>query len=110
VEPRYDQISIPDKKNELFQIVSPNKDDDGVWIHQDAWIHLGNLEKGWKGEYQIKGNNHGVYVFVIDGKIKIENHELENRDALGISETKEFTLSAEEHSRVLLMEVPMQIN
>ena len=110
VEPRYDQISIPDKENELFQIVSPNKDDDGVWIHQDAWFHLGNLTKGWSGNYHFKGSNHGVFAFVIEGEITIENHKLGNRDAVQITETKEFNISAEKDSRILLIEVPMQIN
>jgi len=110
VEPRYDQISLPKKENEIIQIVSPNKDDDGVWIHQDAWFHLGNLKQGWKGEYKLNGNNHGVYAFLIDGKVKIENHDLEKRDALGISETKKFGITVLEDSTLLLMEVPMQIN
>ncbi|HAF30538.1 MAG TPA: hypothetical protein DCG75_15960 [Bacteroidales bacterium] len=112
VEPRYDQISIKDfeKENDLFQIVSPNKNDKGVWIHQDAWFYLGNLKQAWTGEYVLKGNNHGVYVFVINGKITIENQELNMRDALGISETKEFKIKAESDSRILLIEVPMNIN
>lgn len=109
VEPRYDQVSLPEKENELFQIVSPNKGGDGVWIHQDAWFHLGSLNQGWNGEYQLKGNNHGVYVFVIEGKAIIENQELDKRDALGISETEKFKITASEESKILLMEVPMQI-
>jgi hypothetical protein len=28
----------------LQQILSPNAEDAGVWIHQDAWFHL-NLTK-----------------------------------------------------------------
>ncbi|MCB2197483.1 MAG: pirin family protein [Bacteroidetes bacterium] len=107
VEPRYDQISLPKKENDLIQIVSPNKDDDGVWIHQEAWFHLGNLKQGWNGEYQLKGNDHGVYAFVIEGKIKIGSHELHKRDALGISETETFSITAVEDSTLLLMEVPM---
>lgn len=107
VEPRYDQISLPKKENELVQIVSPNKDDDGAWIHQEAWFHLGNIKQGWNGEYQMKGNNHGVYAFVINGKIKIGDQELNKRDALGISETKSFNIAVSEDSTLLLMEVPM---
>lgn len=112
VEPRYDQISIKDleKENELFQIVSPNKNDKGVWIHQDAWFHLGNLKQGWDGEYQLKGNNHGVYIFVIEGEITVENKLLGKRDGFGISEIKKFSIKAENDSKVLLIEIPMNIN
>jgi len=110
VEPRYDQIKLPEKENELVQIVSPSRDDEGTWIHQDAWFHLGNLKKGWQGTYQFKGKNHGVYAFLIDGTVQIEDQELQKRDALGISESKEFKITASEDSTLLLMEVPMNIN
>ncbi len=111
VEPRYDQISLKDieKKNELFQILSPNKDDQGVWIHQEAWFHLGNLDSGWKGDYMLKGNKHGVYVFVIDGKVEIENNQLLTRDAIGITETNKITISALEKANILIMEIPMNV-
>jgi quercetin 2,3-dioxygenase len=48
VEPRYQQITLDtsDRNNKLQQILSPNADDAGVWIHQDAWFHMGNLDKG----------------------------------------------------------------
>jgi len=109
VEPRYDQISLKDleKDNELFQIVSPNKNDNGVWIHQDAWFHMGNLKKSENQEYKLKSENNGVYVFLIDGKVKIGTHILNKRDALGISETKDFKIDVLEDSQILLMEVPM---
>lgn len=109
VEPRYDQISVKDleKDNELFQIVSPNKNDNGVWIHQDAWFHMGNLKKSENQEYKLKSENNGVYVFLIDGKVKIGTHILNKRDALGISETKDFKIDVLEDSQILLMEVPM---
>jgi len=109
VEPRYDQISLKDleKDNELFQIVSPNKNDNGVWIHQDAWFHMGNLKKSENQEYKLKSENNGEYVFLIDGKVKIGTHILNKRDALGISETKDFKIDVLEDSQILLMEVPM---
>ncbi|MGD9772447.1 MAG: pirin family protein, partial [Parabacteroides sp.] len=46
VTPRYDQISIKEiaKDNAFYQILSPNSDDQGVWIYQDAWFHLGKFE------------------------------------------------------------------
>lgn len=112
VEPRYDQISIKEleKDNELFQILSPDKNDQGVWIHQDAWFHLGYLKSGWKGTYKLKGKNHGVYIFIIDGKTEIENVELDKRDAIGITESSEVNITVKENAEILIMEVPMNIN
>jgi redox-sensitive bicupin YhaK (pirin superfamily) len=34
-----------ERNNKLQQILSPNAEDAGVWIHQDAWFHLG-FDKG----------------------------------------------------------------
>lgn len=109
VEPRYQQLKIADmlKPNEFGQILSPNPDDAGVWIYQDAWFHMGNLDKGVSAGYELKGNQHGVYAFIIEGKVKIGDEVLETRDGMGIIDTKGFDVEALEDSRVLLMEVPM---
>ncbi|MDK2979180.1 MAG: quercetin 2,3-dioxygenase [Bacteroidales bacterium] len=111
VEPRYGQINLHDleKENELYQILSPDKNDQGVWIHQDAWFHLGELKSGWEKTYSLKGKNHGVYIFVIEGEASIENNLLNSRDGIEISEVKKFNITVHKNSRLLLMEVPMQI-
>lgn len=109
VEPRYQQVRIDEqmKANEFNQVLSPNPDDAGVWIHQDAWFHMGHFDKGVTQTYQLKEANNGVYVFVIEGKVTINGNVLETRDGLGISDTKNFTMDANENARVLLMEVPL---
>lgn len=111
VEPRYDQITISHnaKPNDFQQILSPNQDDDGVWIYQDSWFHLAHFEKANSKEYKLKKEGNGVYVFVLEGKAKIGDQVLEKRDALGISETNSFTLEALENSKILIMEVPMEL-
>lgn len=109
VEPRYDQISIESlkKPNQLFQIISPDPDDEGMWIHQDAWFHMGFLDAGWKGSYKLKGTNHGVYVFLIEGEAEIAGHKMSKRDGLGISESDSFDIQVSSDAQILLMEVPM---
>lgn len=109
VEPRYDQISLKDieQHNSFFQILSPNKNDIGVWIHQDAWFSLGNFEVGKNENYQLKKKSNGVYIFVIEGKVNVENQELYTRDAIGIWDVENITLTSNTKSKVLLMEVPI---
>ena len=43
--PRYDQKSIRElkKNNVLYQVLSPDQNDDGMWIHQDAWFSYGRF-------------------------------------------------------------------
>ncbi len=111
VKPRYDQITLnlAERHNKLQQIVSPNPDDDGVWIHQNAWFHLGNFDKDFKVEYKVKLEGNGVYVFVINGQFTIENNNLDTRDGLGITDTANFTIKSDsQDSEILLMEVPMK--
>ena len=111
VTPRYDQISIKDiaKDNEFYQVVSPNKDDQGVWINQDAWFHLGNFSKGAADTYNIKKEGNGVYAFILEGEVEINNEKLSRRDGMGIWDTDAIEVKATEDARVLLMEVPMAL-
>lgn len=109
VTPRYDQISLKDivKKNEFYQILSPNKDDQGVWIHQDAWFHLGKFDKDNSDTYTFKKEGNGVYLFVLEGEVEVNNEKLQKRDGIGIWNTNSISVKATEDARVLLMEVPM---
>jgi len=109
VEPRYDQVAISDfaRQNELYQILSPEKNSQGVWIHQDAWFHMGDLDEGTKVTYNVKKQGNGVYVFVLEGSVNIAGQDLDRRDGLGLWEADSFAIEAAADARVLLMEVPM---
>lgn len=112
VSPRYDQISLKneDLKNQFHQILSPNQEDEGVWIHQNAWFHMGEFENEKTSTYKLKDNTNGVYVFVIEGAIKIGEQTLNKRDGFGIYETDAFDItSIKDNSKILLMEVPMSL-
>ncbi len=110
VQPRYDQKTFraEDRVNKLQALVSPIYNDDaGLKIHQDAWIYRISLEAGKSVTHTLHTKGHGAYIFLIDGKINIENQILNKRDALGISETEMFEIKATEKSDVLILEVPM---
>ncbi|WP_339839532.1 pirin family protein [uncultured Maribacter sp.] len=107
--PRYDQISTRDieKDNQFYQVLSPNKDDQGVWLNQDAWFHIGKFAKEKSDTYTIKKEGNGVYVFILEGEVEINDAKLSNRDGMGIWDTESIIVKATENARVLLMEVPM---
>jgi len=109
VEPRYDQISLEPKKlkNNFSQILSPNTDDEGVWIHQNAWFHLGHFDKNFKSSYKLKSKANGVYAFILEGDVTIEGQTLNSRDGFGIWDVDEIQIVADSNVKVLLMEVPM---
>ena len=110
VQPRYDQISLKpeDRLNRLQQILSPLPDDEGVWIHQDAWFHMGRFDEDATVTYNLKKEGNGVYVFVLEGRFEIAEELLERRDGMGISDSDVFTIkSLSADAEILLMEVPM---
>lgn len=110
VTPRYEQMPLPlEKKNELNQILSPSPDDSGVWIHQDAWFHLGTFDKGKVVQYDLKRpSTHGVYAFIVDGDFTINGQALNKRDGYGLWKLNELTIQTDsDNSRLLLLEVPM---
>ena len=111
VTPRYDQQAIRDLevKNEFSQILSPNENDQGVWIHQNAWFSVGAFSEKKSMEYTLNGVNNGVYAFIIEGEATIEGQKLEKRDGFGIWDTASISITVEKASRILLMEVPMTI-
>ncbi len=109
VTPRYDQITFKpeDRVNKLQQVLSPSKTDEGVWINQDAWFHLGNLKKDFKTDYNIKQKGNGVYAFVLEGNVTINNQKLNKRDGFGVWDVDSISIAADSDAEILLMEVPM---
>lgn len=112
VTPRYQQITlnIQDRVNQFQQILSPNSDDAGVWINQNAWFMLGNFDKDKQALYTIRRPGNGVYAFIINGSATINNQTLQTRDGFGIWEVNELSIhSLEEGTEILLMDVPMEL-
>jgi len=110
VSPRYDQITldIAQRQNKFQQILAPNPEDEGVWIHQDAWFSMGHFDKDVQTKYQIKKAGNGVYVFVIKGSVTVEGQELESRDGFGIWDVAEINLKVTSaDTEILLMDLSM---
>jgi quercetin 2,3-dioxygenase len=110
VKPRYDQITlnIADRHNKFQQILSPSPDDEGVWIYQNAWFHLGQFDKGFSADYNFKAKGNGVYAFILNGNVTINNQELKSRDGYGIWDVDKISVKADTDADFLLMEVPMK--
>ena len=110
VTPRYQQITLDKslQKNNFAQILSPNQDDEGVWIHQDAWFYLSDFDKDFSKKLNRQKEGNGFYIMNIEGEIEVNGEKLEKRDALGIWETPELEIKATTNARFLVMEIPME--
>lgn len=109
IEPRYDQKAYnPDeRKNALKLVVSPQRDNGSLWINQDAYFSLGNIDSGKSIIYKINSKENGVYVFAISGAVEIAGETLNARDAIGLEDIDSIEIKAKDNSELLLMEVPM---
>jgi redox-sensitive bicupin YhaK (pirin superfamily) len=111
IPPRYEQkyFASEDRKNAWQVVVSPDKNSGGVFINQDAVFSMTEMDAGRELEYtrHIEGN--GIYVFVLDGEIKIEGETLNTRDAAGFEHAAHLQIAASKNSRLLVIEVPMQV-
>jgi redox-sensitive bicupin YhaK (pirin superfamily) len=109
IKPRYDQktFNVRERINKWQFVVSPNEMDNALWINQDARFALTNLKSGEVLNYTNGFKDNGVFLVVINGKVKINDIVLGKRDALGISDTDSFTVAAGEDSELLAIEIPM---
>jgi len=111
IKPRYDQrnFDVINRQNKWQFVVSPNKEDDALWINQQARFAMTNLSAGKSIEYNNGFEGNGVFLVVINGTVEIEENILNKRDAIGIKEVNKFIIKASSDSELLAIEVPMII-
>jgi redox-sensitive bicupin YhaK (pirin superfamily) len=111
VTPRYDQqtLKLEDRVNRFHQILSPIANDSGVWINQEAWFHMARLDAGKELQYHLKKTGNGIYTFVLNGSVNVDDVLLNSRDGLGVWSCQELSYKAESMCDILVMEVPMSL-
>ena len=111
IAPRYDQKTFDESalQNKMLTVVSPNGASGSVQINQQSWFSLGKLDAGKKVVYSLNNQGNGVYAFVLEGNVSINDVVLDRRDGLGITDTNELSITATTDAHILLMEVPMTL-
>ncbi|MCB1167513.1 MAG: pirin family protein [Leptospiraceae bacterium] len=109
IEPRYDQKAFRSegRQNRFQTIVSPESADDALWINQDAYFSLAEVEKGKELIYEMRDAQHGAYFFMIEGSATMAGETLGHRDALGLEGPSQVHIATSAPSRILAIEVPM---
>ena len=109
IAPRYDQRSfdVTERVNKWQTVVSAKAEDGALWINQDARFSLTKLDAGKSLTYNNAFEGNGVFLVVIDGSVQVSEKTLSKRDALAISDTDSFTVTASENAELLAVEVPM---
>ncbi len=110
IAPRYEQKTFhPEDRVNKFQIVVSPTGGSALTINQDACISLADFSKDFEKEYVLNIKNNGVYVFVVEGELEVAGKKLNKRDAIGIWETEKVSIVAKQDSKILLVEVPMEV-
>lgn len=112
IAPRYDQQKFKEKEmhNKFLTIVAPKKAKllkTSLKVHQETYFNLGHFDANKEKTYNLRERDHGVYIFLIKGKIEVASEELTKRDAIGVWNVSSITIKPIEESSVLLIEVPM---
>lgn len=108
IAPRYDQKSFdPELRQNMWQVVVAPDEDSAVWINQDAWFSLGNFTKGHEFTYDIKKQENGAFIFVIEGSVTINDTQLNKRDSLAVSGVDTLNFNATDNAQLLVIDVPM---
>ena len=111
IPPRYEQkfFAAEDRHNQFQTVISADKDSDALWINQDAYFSLADLDSNRSLTYERKHKDNGLYLFVISGEVLVENETLSERDAVGFAGVANLKIDAKQDSEILLIEVPMHI-
>jgi redox-sensitive bicupin YhaK (pirin superfamily) len=108
LSPGYEQTSYTTEQrtNILLQIASGKKDAGGVFIHQDATISVSLLETGHTLKYPVSGGR-GVYLYLIEGSITVNQMKLTTGDAAIVDTMEELAIAADIDSEIALFDVPL---
>ncbi len=112
MKPNYEQRTFDkeERKNNLQIVVAPKNRLEGnaLPISQQAYIYRIDLEADKTIELKQRTANGGWYIFVVDGNLQVAGEDLGSRDAIGVYDTEEVSISARSFSELIIIEVPMK--
>ena len=109
ITPRYDQIRLDpaQRKNKFQLLVSPDGVEGSMWMHQNGYFSMIDLEADRTTSYQLHDKNNGIYLFLISGSLHVEGRELSPRDGAEIHGVASIDIEAREPVELLCMEIPL---
>lgn len=106
--PSYDQkkYSVQQRKNLLQLIVSPQRSDSTIHIHQDAKMFISSLDENFSLTRSLQ-NGRGVYLHLIKGALDVNGATISSGDALKITAENSIAIFAKSESELILFDVKM---
>lgn len=109
INPRYQQRTFAKEKrvNKLQAIVSNEEGLEHCWINQSARLSLGYFDTAQEVTYRFPPANKCLFIFLLEGKIRVDGTDLEPRDAIGVWETDTVPIHCEAGAEFLIIETPI---
>lgn len=108
--PRYDEkaFSAEEKRGKLRLVVSPDGQDGSIAIRQDARLSIGLFDGAEQAKLDLQ-NDRLYYVHVARGSVQVQDHHLQEGDALMLSEASTLVLQHGQNAEVLVFDLPAKI-
>lgn len=108
LKPTYSQKKFNEPGWNIIQLlVSPDSKEGSLKIHQKAFLSRLSLEGGKTFIYEQHNADNGVLLFVLEGRIRINNSDLDRRDTTLLDPVESVIINAAKNSHLLFVEVPM---
>ncbi len=107
-EPRWDAAEFPkgDRAGNFIVLASGNPDaDGGLMIRQNARVLGATLKAGQSAQYELTSGRH-AYLVSAAGKVKVDEIELDARDAAAIKDHPVITVTAIEDAEIVMVDTP----
>jgi len=107
IEPSYEEkrFAPEEKRGRLRLIVSPDRADGSLLIHQDAKVYAGLFTGNERTEFET-ARGRRIYLHVARGSVKANGTALEAGDALRITDGAALRLSDAQDAEVLVFDLP----
>ena len=109
LEPSYEEkrFAPEQKRGRLRLIVSPDRADGSLLIHQDAKIYAGLFTGDERADLEVQRGRR-IYVHLARGSLTANGVVLEAGDALRITDATKLTLSEGRDAEVLVFDLPSE--
>jgi redox-sensitive bicupin YhaK (pirin superfamily) len=107
IAPSYEEkhFSDAEKKGRLRIIVSPDRADGSLLMHQDARLYAGTFNGSERAEFTVQSGRR-MYVHLARGRLIANQIALEGGDALQIVDLERLTLEGGVDAEVLVFDLP----
>jgi quercetin 2,3-dioxygenase len=100
------QYTMVDRTDRWLQIMGP-AGTDGLDLAQDARALVAHLTEAGRLEHRFE-EGRGGYLYVIDGRVEVDGHELRTGDAAKVTSATDLTLGTNVAAELILIDVPLK--